>query len=100
MKFTAMTAAHFPLLPLTCRAGREAKSVQADTDIDTCTVASPSTSARWPVLSSDHRRLDLLVFLRFMILRSVGFAGECSQHRLNLEADELTERMQQPWQAP
>lgn len=61
-----MIAAHFPLLPLTWEEGREAKSLHAETDIETWTEASVSSSARWPVLSSDHRRFDLKVFFAFI----------------------------------
>ena len=64
-KLMAMTAAHFPLLPLTWEEGREAKSVHAETDIDTWTEASVSSSACCPVLSSDHRRFVLKVFIAF-----------------------------------
>src|SRR6478609_4289557 len=51
-----MAAAHHALAPLTCAAGRRARSLHADAASPTCTQAAAITAARRAGLISDHRR--------------------------------------------
>src|SRR5689334_20728785 len=51
-----MAAAHHRLAPLTCAAGRRARSVHAEAASPTCTQPTAITAARCAGLISDHRR--------------------------------------------
>ena len=57
-----MTAAHLPLLPRTCEAGRNAKSVHAVAANDSWTDTSVRIAVFWPELKSSHLR-EYLFFI-------------------------------------
>ncbi len=54
MKLMAMMAAHFPFRPLISRAGRIARSVQAETARETCKEVRSMTTTFLPGENSSH----------------------------------------------